>query len=287
MKGLRKRTGLSQEKLAERLGVSRQAVTKWETDLGLPELENLRALASLFGCSLDELLSQEAARGAGEEGFRYESVTEYDIDQAKSFDMKLGGAQSLTLRGYEGEKLRVVLGSNSLKGLEREVKLKLDDIKNRIDVDVNRGNGITEAAVKEGMDIQAQLPNRYLKRLELSVHAEHVRLQTLDCAQVELNLKTRRLELDRVAGTVEIDCNLDMEILCHSLEGGLELNQVWATSRLWLPVGVSFFAVSRGVGTSIHYERDGEKGLSAGEGEHRIELNGIKSELVICTAGEE
>ena len=41
IKGLRKEAGLSQEQLAEKIGVSRQAVTKWETGLGLPDLDNL------------------------------------------------------------------------------------------------------------------------------------------------------------------------------------------------------------------------------------------------------
>ena len=39
LKMLRKQAGMSQEKLAEKLGVSRQAITKWETDTGIPDIE--------------------------------------------------------------------------------------------------------------------------------------------------------------------------------------------------------------------------------------------------------
>lgn len=53
----RQRIGLSQEQLAEKLCVSRQAVTKWETSLGTPDIQNLQNLASIFGCSVDSLLS--------------------------------------------------------------------------------------------------------------------------------------------------------------------------------------------------------------------------------------
>ncbi len=56
IKDLRKKTNISQEQLAEKLGVSRQAVTKWERDLGLPDIENLKAIATLFNISIDELL---------------------------------------------------------------------------------------------------------------------------------------------------------------------------------------------------------------------------------------
>ena len=57
LKSLRKQSGMSQEKLAERLGVSRQAITKWETEAGIPEVENLMGISSLFDISIDELLS--------------------------------------------------------------------------------------------------------------------------------------------------------------------------------------------------------------------------------------
>ena len=51
----RKALGLSQEELGARLGVSRQAVSKWETDNATPDMENLLALAREFGISVAEL----------------------------------------------------------------------------------------------------------------------------------------------------------------------------------------------------------------------------------------
>ena len=52
----RKQAGLSQEQLAEKLNVSRQAITKWETDKGIPDIANLIAISEEFGLSLDELI---------------------------------------------------------------------------------------------------------------------------------------------------------------------------------------------------------------------------------------
>ncbi len=57
----RKAAGLSQEALAVQLGVSRQAVSKWERSESSPDTDNLIALAALYGVSLDELLYGEAA----------------------------------------------------------------------------------------------------------------------------------------------------------------------------------------------------------------------------------
>lgn len=60
----RKAAGLSQEALAAQLGVSRQAVSKWERSESSPDTDNLIALAALYGVSLDELLYGEAADSA-------------------------------------------------------------------------------------------------------------------------------------------------------------------------------------------------------------------------------
>lgn len=55
LKSHRIKKGLSQEQLAEQVGVSRQAVSKWESNQALPSSDNLLILASVFGTSLDEL----------------------------------------------------------------------------------------------------------------------------------------------------------------------------------------------------------------------------------------
>ena len=54
----RKKNGLSQEGLAEKIGVSRQAVSKWETGEALPEVTKLKALAETLGVSVDFLLDE-------------------------------------------------------------------------------------------------------------------------------------------------------------------------------------------------------------------------------------
>ena len=56
---LRKKNGLSQEELADKLGLSRQAVSKWERAEASPDTDNLICLAKLYGVSLDELLSTD------------------------------------------------------------------------------------------------------------------------------------------------------------------------------------------------------------------------------------
>ena len=61
IKECRKQAGFSQEQLAERINVSRQAITKWETNKGIPDIANLIAISDEFGLSLDELIKDDVA----------------------------------------------------------------------------------------------------------------------------------------------------------------------------------------------------------------------------------
>lgn len=62
----RKAAGLSQESLGERLGVSRQAVSKWESDASVPDLENLIAMSRIFGVTIGALLGVEPPEAPSE-----------------------------------------------------------------------------------------------------------------------------------------------------------------------------------------------------------------------------
>lgn len=59
LKNLRKHHNLTQGDLAKKIFVTRTAISKWETGMGYPSIESLKQLSTLFGVSLDELLSDE------------------------------------------------------------------------------------------------------------------------------------------------------------------------------------------------------------------------------------
>lgn len=61
LRSARETMGLTQEQLSEKLMVSRQAVTKWEADKGMPDIENLKLLSKLLNVSIDYLLDDNKA----------------------------------------------------------------------------------------------------------------------------------------------------------------------------------------------------------------------------------
>lgn len=286
IKYYRKQAGMSQEKMAEKIGVSRQAITKWENGTGTPDIANLVAIAELFQVSLDELLMNEKSRKKQSE-YLYESITEYDIDGIKNYDIKLGGAHTVILRSYEGEKIKVSLFSNTIKELQSDYKIKIDDIKNRIDIVLQRLNDATEAQAKEGIVIKIAIPQKYIGKIEIAINAKRLELMGIDNESIEFDGKVTEVYLEDSKGDVEINCNLDMLISVASHEGSIEINQVSATSKIRIPDDYLFRAKKKGIGTAIYYEKQGKRveDFSSDEADNYIELNGIKSELFI-TKGE-
>lgn len=81
----RKRLGLTQEQLAEKLGITAQAVSKWENDLSCPDISVLPLLADIFGISTDELLGRNItpaviANNASDDSFEYSDDEDADDD---------------------------------------------------------------------------------------------------------------------------------------------------------------------------------------------------------------
>lgn len=70
---LRKRNGITQEQLAERLSISRQSVSKWESDAGYPELNTILQLCEMFSCSMDVLLRGDVEKSIAEDEAGYDA----------------------------------------------------------------------------------------------------------------------------------------------------------------------------------------------------------------------
>jgi len=108
LQGLRQKAGMSQDALAEKLNVSRQAVSRWERDETMPETEKVIALANLFGVTTDYLLrpQPEKAETASE---AQKSGDERDWTERLSYFVKT--------KGYLAGWLLIAWGAMDLLGL--------------------------------------------------------------------------------------------------------------------------------------------------------------------------
>lgn len=280
---LRKQAKLSQEMMAEKIGVSRQAITKWETGLGVPDIENLVAIADLFKLSLDELMGRDIEHETLAKDYLYESVTEYDIDGKKDFDISFMGANKLKLYAYEGEKVKVILLSDTISDIQNELKTKIDDIKRKIDIDIKRVGNLSETVAKNELTIKILIPQLYMGEVELNGNTNILELKNLELDNIEFSGKSKEITLENIKSHIEIDTNEDAKLYVKNVEGALDINQLSATSKLYIASTDEFGFVTKGVLNKVLCKQDMLNIKEASEEPKLvIELNGIKSELSIC-----
>ena len=279
----RKQAKLSQEMMAEKIGVSRQAITKWETGLGVPDIENLVAIADLFKLSLDELMGRDIEHETLAKDYLYESVTEYDIDGKKDFDISFMGANKLKLYAYEGEKVKVILLSDTISDIQNELKTKIDDIKWKIDIDIKRVGNLSETVAKNELTIKILIPQLYMGEVDLNGNTNILELKNLELDNIEFGGKSKEITLEHIKSHIEIDTNEDAKLYVKNVEGALDINQLSATSKLYIASTDEFGFVTKGVLNKVLCKQDtlNIKEVSE-EPKLVIELNGIKSELSIC-----
>ena len=121
----RKKRGLSQEEVAEKLGVSRQTISKWETDETLPDIQQSKQLALLYRLSLDELIDFDMDVAEVHQAIeRTSTALEEKIDWTKAWGKKypilLTYRQQVEVEGYAAgleellEKLKQEYGYSEL-----------------------------------------------------------------------------------------------------------------------------------------------------------------------------
>ena len=131
---LRKLNGMTQEELAEAVGVTRQAIAKWESGDSMPDLERSKAIADAFGVSLDDLANYDPednmGMGVGPKGkhiFGMVTVGEKGqiVIPAKARKLfKIESGDHLIVLGDEGQGLAVIKAKDFLKLADAVKKMK-------------------------------------------------------------------------------------------------------------------------------------------------------------------
>ena len=271
---LRKNAGLSQEQLGEKINVSRQAITKWESGDGIPDIYNLVALSNLFSITLDELMAQEKA--VTERRFLYESHVEYDIDRLCKFDMNLFVSSELTIRAYDGEKLQLYAGSREIKELDKLFKVKADDSGRSFDVDIH--TSLAKTICSKSLTLEVMLPQKYIRGIEVAAKTDKMTVRQITAQLIELDTNAGELTVDDVHGTVDVTGSQDMKIICKTLDGDISVNQTGSVSHLLIPAGTDIRTRCRGINTRLITD---DTVTVSPDAPYQVELNGFSSELTI------
>ena len=257
LKQYRLREGLSQEQLAEKIGVSRQAITKWETKRGLPDVENMIILAELFKLTLDELVLEEVKKQE-QKPTVFDSETAYDIDTMKHFDINLGSARTVTLKTGSDEKIRIRLSSDALPEIGSLFKVKLDENKGRLDVELENKKGVSRFEIQESVDITILLPEQFTEHTEVSASVRELYVEDLRLKRLEYDGDAQKVYIRDVDGSVELTAKTDYEIWVSGNCTKLDVNQFKAKTLVHLKGGENYRILNKGRKCSLITRRDGE-----------------------------
>ncbi len=282
LKDIRKNEGLSQEQLAEKIGVSRQAITKWETGKGLPDIENMIILAEIFKTTLDDLVSQAMPQTKIKKPM-YHSETIYDVDCNKHFDINLGNAKSITLCSGTDEKLHVDLASETLENIGSLFKVKLDENRDKLDVECVKTKGITKFEVADTLSVTITLPVNYTKHCELEAIANELHLVNLTLECLEYDGDAKSVTISNCQGSLEFTSRSDYDITIDEIHGRLDVNQWRASTIVHIPQNSDFRFCNKGRGCDIFWQHDGDscEACDNSDSENILSISGIKSELII------
>lgn len=286
LKQYRVNEGMSQEQLAEKIGVSRQAITKWETKRGLPDVENMIILAELFKLTLDELILEEVKKQEAKATV-YESETVYDIDTQKHFDINLGGARKITMKTGSDEKIHIRLSSETLPDIGSLFKVRLDEKKGKLDVELVNKKGVSRFEAQEGVDITLLLPERFTDHAEVSGSVKELYLEDLRLERLEYDGDAEKIYIRDTEGSVELTAKTDYEIWVSGQCTRLDVNQFKAKAVVHLEDAASYRFTNDGRKCKLITRTNGET-VELPENETapcHISTSGIFSELIAEIGG--
>ena len=269
LKMLRKESGFTQEGLAEKLNVSRQAITKWETGEGTPDIENLKLISNLFNTTIDDLVKEEKDVNIDAiNQFKYSE--ELEINHTKHFDINLGKFEEVNILPNEVEKVKVELLSSKYENINELFKIKFDDLYNKLDIDIKNSKII------DNIILNIYLPEKYIEDIELNTKIKTLNISNIEISKLEFDGELKYINVKNSKGKVVLNTTrCDIEADYDKLDGELEVNIVNSTARVQIPKGSKYKTILKGKKNQFINENVSEDATNI------IELNGLNSKLII------
>ena len=269
LKILRKGNNLTQEELAEKLNVSRQAITKWESSDGTPDVENLKQISILFNTTIDELIKEDKVV-ASEIKEQYSYIEELEIDHIKHFDIHICKIYELNIMPNSEEKVKIELLSNEQENLENVFKVKFDNLYNRLDIDIKEKEQIKDVS------INIYLPQKYIDEIELNSKIKELNISDLDFRKLEYDGDLKYLNVKKSKGRIVLNTSkCDIEASYDKLDGILEVNTINSVARVEIPKGTEYKTILKGI------KNEFVDAINTENSNNVIELNGVNSKLLI------
>ena len=269
LRKIRKENNLTQEELAEKLNVSRQAITKWESGVGIPDIENLKQISNMFNISIDELVKEDKEIIL-EVKKQYTISKELEIDHTKHFDINISKIFELNIKPNDEEKVEVEISSNEEANLEDLFKIKFDDLYNRLDIDIKNKSKVSD------ITINLYIPEKYINDIELKSKLKYLNIYDIFINELEYDGVLKYLNVYNSKGRIILNTTkCDIEATYDKFDGILEVNTFNSVSRVSIPKDTKYKTILKGIKNEFVNAVNNE------ESENIIELNGINSKLIV------
>ena len=271
IKTLRKQNNLTQEEMADKLNVSRQAITKWESGLGTPDISNMEAISKLFNISLDELISDNKIIKDNI------SKVEYDIFNISDFEIDLGFMNKLDLSLSNTDKVSIEIKSDLDIEVYKLLKVRLKNDKKDLSIIKFEPSKdiISNQDSLNHIFVKMTLPNALLGRLELNGNVKNFVIHDFNEAKhIEFDGKIEEAHIENMNGHFELTSGVNMNIYYDSSLDKLDLNGWNSIINLYLENDA--YIINAGRKTKLilnEYENN--------KSDKVIELNGYKTELTL------
>lgn len=268
LKMLRKENNLTQEELSEKINVSRQAITKWESGEGIADIENLKQISDLFNISIDELVKEDL-EVERKETKQYKMIKEIEIDHTKHFDINISKIYELNIKSINDEKVLLELSSNE-NDIDSNYKVLFDDKYNNLDIDIKSKNEIKD------LSINLYIPEKYIDDIELNSKIKYLNISNLDIKKIEYDGDLKYLNVNNSKGIIVLNTSKsDVEVEYDKFDGILEVNLINSTARVTMPKDTKYKTVLKGK------KNEFINAINTEESDNIIELNGLNSKLVV------
>lgn len=259
-----------------------QAITKWETKRGLPDVENMVILAEVFKLTLDELVLEEVKKQENKPMI-FESETVYDIDIGKHFDINLGGARKITLKTGIDEKIRIRLSSETLEKIGSLFKIKLDEKRAKLDVELINKKGVSRFETQESVDIELLLPEKFTEHCEVSASVKELFIEDLRLNRLEYDGDAEKVYICDTEGSLEFTSKTDYDIRISGNCTKLDVNQFKAKTVVCLENAEDYKFENNGRKCKLITRKNGEivEWTSNDSAHNTISISGIFSELIV------
>ena len=267
LKMLRKERKLTQEELAEKLNVSRQAITKWESNEGLPDIENLKQISIMFNTTIDELVKEDKNIDLDIKKDVY--FDEIEIDHTKHFDVHINKSKEINFISNKEEKVKVEVISYETEDLNDLLKIKFDDLYNKMDIDI-KNKSIND------LIINIYIPEKYIDEIELKTKSKLLSINNLNINKIEVDGSLKYLNVLNSKGRIVLNTTkCDVEVDYDKFDGILEVNTFNSTARVSVPKETKYKTVLKGIKNSFI------DAVNTEESNNIIELNGLNSKLIV------